>query len=267
MDAWHTLRQFTQARIGQGRAGSSWPTAAWLDFQIAHAAAQDAVRAVWDVADFRETLERAGLPSLTLRTRATSRDLYLQRPDLGRRLDLDSRGLLAFYSGPTTGMDVALMITNGLSSTAASRHGLGLLQAITGQLASHQLSHGPISLVPDARVALSDEIGELLGARLAIIIVGERPGLSAADSLGAYLTLAPEVGRTDADRNCLSNIRPPDGLGYAEAASKLTYLALKALQCGFSGVALKDDMPSFTDRLGEPDRELHGWASPPLSSG
>lgn len=251
MDAWHTLRQFTQARIAQGRAGSSWPTAAWLDFQIAHTAAQDAVRAVWDVAGFRERLEQAGLPTLTLHTRATTRDLYLQRPNLGRCLDADSRAMLASRSGPA--LDVALILSNGLSSTAASRHGLGLLQATTGHLASHRLSFGPVCLVPDARVALSDEIGALLGARLAIIVVGERPGLSAADSLGAYLTHAPELGRTDAERNCLSNIRPPDGLGYDEAAVKLTYLALKSLQCGFSGVALKDDMPDPTDRWIEPN--------------
>ena len=254
MDAWRTLRQFTRARIAQGRAGSGWPTTAWLDFQIAHAAAQDAVRAVWDVAAFRESLEQAGLSSLTLYTRATSRDLYLQRPALGRCLDDDSRAMLASRSGPCPCLDVALIISNGLSSTAASLHGLGLLQAINGQLASHRLSRGPICLVPDARVALSDEIGALLGARLAIIIVGERPGLSAADSLGAYLTHAPETGRTDADRNCLSNIRPPDGLGYDEAAIKLIYLARQALRCGFSGVALKDDMPPPTGRLGEPDR-------------
>jgi ethanolamine ammonia-lyase small subunit len=258
MDAWHSLRQFTQARIAQGRSGSSLPTAAWLEFQLAHAAARDAVLQAWDVEGFQEGVGQAGLKSLVLNTRAASRDLYLQRPDLGRCLDDDSRAALESSGGQT--VDVALIISNGLSSTATDRHGLDLLQALVASLVNHRLSYSPVCLVPNARVALSDEIGALLQARLAIIVVGERPGLSAADSLGAYLTYAPQRGRTDADRNCLSNIRPPEGLGHAEAAIKLTYLASKALRGGFGGVTLKDDMANAFDRLGDPGGGHHGVA-------
>lgn len=254
MDAWHSLRQFTQARIAQGRSGSSLPTAAWLEFQLAHAAARDAVLQAWDVDGFKEGIRQAGLQFLALNTRAASRDVYLQRPDLGRCLDDDSRAALESSGRPT--VDVALIISNGLSSTAIDRHGLALLRALVASLLKHRLSYSPVCIVPNGRVALSDEIGALLQTRLAIIVVGERPGLSAADSLGAYLTYAPQCGRTDADRNCLSNIRPPEGLGYAEAAIKLTYLASKALQGGYSGVALKDDMANPNDRLGEPSGEM-----------
>jgi ethanolamine ammonia-lyase small subunit len=217
------------------------PTAALLDFQLAHAAARDAVHQPWAVDRFAEAVAGLGLEALSLTTQVTSRVDYLQQPEKGRRLDEPSRQQLKLRA--TEAIDVVLVMTNGLSSTAVNSHGLELLKTIVATYGRSSLRLGPICLVPNGRVALADEIGALLGARLSIIIVGERPGLSAADSLGAYLTYAPTVGNTDAMRNCLSNIRPPNGLSYEQAAAKLLYLSGEALQLGFSGVALKDDMP------------------------
>ncbi|WKJ89496.1 ethanolamine ammonia-lyase subunit EutC [Methylomonas montana] len=244
-DSWYNLRRFTQARIAQGRVGCGLPTAALLDFQLAHAAARDAVHQPWDVAGFAERVERLGLETLILATPVASRQQYLQRPDRGRCLAESSRQLLETRC--TQAVDVALIVSNGLSSTALDRHGLALLEAVVAAYRSSSLTLGPICLVANARVALADQIGALLKARLVVIIVGERPGLSAADSLGAYLTYAPKIGNTDAERNCISNIRPPDGLSYPAAAAKLAYLGNQALMRGVSGVMLKDDMP--TDRL------------------
>jgi ethanolamine ammonia-lyase small subunit len=218
------------------------PTAALLDFQLAHAAARDAVHQPWAVDRFAEAVAGLGLEALSLTTQVTSRVDYLQQPEKGRFLDEPSRQQLKLRA-TTEAIDVVLVMTNGLSSTAVNSHGLELLKTIVASYGRSSLRLGPICLVPNGRVALADEIGALLGARLSIIIVGERPGLSAADSLGAYLTYAPTVGNTDAMRNCLSNIRPPNGLSYEQAAAKLFYLSGEALQLGFSGVALKDDMP------------------------
>jgi ethanolamine ammonia-lyase small subunit len=241
-DPWHDLRRFTQARIAQGRAGASLPTSALLDFQLAHAAARDAVQQPWEVDGFAESLKSSGLAAICLQTQVAGRAQYLQRPDKGRRLDVASRQYLAARSWPET--DVALIMSNGLSSTAINTHGLAVLAALGEALRLKSLGFGPVCLVPNARVALADEIGALLNARLALMIIGERPGLSAADSLGAYLTYAPKSGNTDAERNCLSNIRPPEGLSYQTAAVKLAYLCGEALRLGYSGVALKDDMPA-----------------------
>lgn len=241
IDPWSTLRRFTQARIAQGRAGCGIPTSALLDFQLAHAAARDAVHQPWAVKSFAKSVATLGLETLTLTTPIASREQYLQRPDLGRCLDEHSRQKLQFHSAKS--FDVALIVSNGLSSTAIDSHGLPLLEAITAAYTRNFLTPSPVCLVPNGRVALADEIGSLLNARLSVIIVGERPGLSAADSLGVYLTYAPRIGNTDAERNCLSNIRPPNGMTYQTAAAKLVYLSQQALQLGFSGVALKDDMP------------------------
>lgn len=240
-DPWHTLRQYTQARIAQGRAGCSLPTSALLDFQLAHASARDAVHQPWAVDRCAEGVEALGLEALCLTTQVASRVVYLQRPDKGRCLDEVSRQRLT--SRLPVEVDVALVMSNGLSSTAMDSHGLLLLEAIVAAYERSTLRLGPICLVPNGRVALADEIGALLNARLSVIIVGERPGLSAADSLGIYLTYAPQAGNTDAERNCISNIRPPEGLSYAAAATKLSYLSQEALLRGFSGVALKDEMP------------------------
>lgn len=240
-DPWHSLRRFTQARIALGRAGSGVTTAAYLDFQLAHAGARDAVLKPWDVEGFAAQLQQQSLAHIRLNTPVIDRTQYLQRPDLGRRLNDDSLQDLKQLAEP--GFDVAIIISNGLSSTAVETHGMPLLQHIVARYMEMQLSIAPICLVPNARVAVADPIGALLQARLAVIMVGERPGLSAADSLGVYLTYAPREGNTDAERNCLSNIRPPDGLPYEAAAQKLAYLSREALRNGISGVSLKDDMP------------------------
>lgn len=241
MDAWQTLRQFTQARIAQGRSGHGITTAALLDFQLAHAAARDAVLTDWDINATEAAMQRTGLLARRLETQAHDRKDYLLSPRRGRTLNEKSRQGLEPLRNPP--VDIALILTNGLSSTAVMAHGVDLVLAVTNVLRDRGFSMSPLFLVPNARVALADEIGSLLGASLSVIIVGERPGLSAADSLGIYFTHAPAPGRTDADRNCLSNIRPPQGLTYRTAALKLAYLIDKSMQLGYSGVHLKDDMP------------------------
>jgi ethanolamine ammonia-lyase small subunit len=238
-DAWIALRRFTQARIALGRAGHAVPTAALLEFQLAHAQARDAVHFPWDLAAFAEQVRGIGAEVLILETPVTNRSEYLRRPDLGRVLTAAARNRLRRLNAAPA--DVALIVSNGLSSTAVERHGIPLLQAIVAGCRARGVSLSPVSLVADGRVALSDDIGSVLAARTAVIIVGERPGLSAADSLGIYMTYRPQPGNTDADRNCISNIRPPEGLGYADAAAKLLSLIGEALRLGISGVALKDE--------------------------
>lgn len=239
-DPWYDLRRFTQARIAQGRAGCSLPTSALLDFQLAHAAARDAVHQPWAIECFVDGVSSLGLQHLILKTPIIDREHYLKNPLLGRQLDDDSRKKL--QSETTKSFDIGLIVSNGLSSTAINNHGLGLLKAITDAYTSRFMTLSPVCLVANGRVALADEIGSLLKARMAVIIVGERPGLSASDSLGVYLTYNPHTSNTDAERNCLSNIRPPHGMTYQAAAAKLLYLTQQAMQFGFSGVSLKDDM-------------------------
>lgn len=241
-DEWVALRRFTQARIALGRVGHALPTKALLEFQLAHARARDAVHFPWDMAGFAGQLRELGEAPLLLETRVADRDEYLRRPDLGRLLSDSSRDRLRQASAG--GADVALIVSNGLSSTAVERHGLPLLQAILSGYGERGLRVAPICLVANGRVALADDIGGVLGARVAVIVVGERPGLSAADSLGIYLTYGPQPGNSDAQRNCISNIRPPEGMGYGAAAATLLYLTDEAMRRGLSGVALKDEMGS-----------------------
>lgn len=249
-DPWFALRRFTPARIALGRAGHAVPTEVLLDFQLAHAQARDAVQFPWDIEGFAESLREMGQDCLILHTPIRSRAEYLRRPDRGRVLDSDSRTRLDDMDGG--GTDVALIVTNGLSSTAVERHGLPLLEAVIGRYRSRRIQVGPISLVENGRVALSDEIGFALGARVAVIIVGERPGLSAADSLGIYFAYAPRPGNSDARRNCISNIRPPEGLSYEVAAAKLLYLTEEAMRRRISGVALKDELDTALTAPPEP---------------
>ncbi len=237
-DPWVVLRRFTQARIGLGRCGSGLPTAALLEFQLAHAQARDAVHVPWDLGRFAEEVRGLEVEPVVVESAVTDRGEYLRRPDLGRKLTGPSRERLAGLVRP---MDICLIVTNGLSSTAVERHGLPLLSAVLLDFGARHLCLGPVVLASNGRVALCDEVGEILGARAAAIIVGERPGLSAADSLGIYLTYGPRPGTTDAERNCISNIRPPEGLGYEAAAAKLGYLTAEALSRRISGVALKDE--------------------------
>jgi ethanolamine ammonia-lyase small subunit len=237
-DRWSELRTLTQARIALGHAGHALPTAALLDFQLAQAAARDAVRKPWNIEAFAEGVHALGLRPLLLATPVADRAEYLRRPDLGRMLDGASERKLRCQ--PCAAMDIALIVTNGLSSTALDRHGLPLLQAIAGACCGNDLRLGPVCLVANGRVAVSDPIGAGLHAQVAVIVVGERPGLSADDSLGIYFTYAPRPGRSNAERNCISNVRPPVGLGYREAADKILYLILESRRLGISGVTLKD---------------------------
>jgi ethanolamine ammonia-lyase small subunit len=243
-DSWGELRRHTAARLALGRAGASLPTCAVLAFDLAHAQARDAVHLPLDVEALLAALAAGnGLP-LLVHSRAHERSAYLARPDWGRRLDAESAAMLA-AAKTSAKADIAIMIGDGLSSTAVQTHAAPLLRALRPLL--HGLKLAPLVVATQARVALADEVGELFSARLAICLIGERPGLSAADSLGAYLTYAPKVGRNDGERNCISNIRPA-GLALEHAAREIAALACAALNRQVSGVALRFD--SNLDALG-----------------
>jgi len=237
-DPWQQLRSLTSARIALGRAGTSLPTAAQLDFQYAHAQARDAVHTPFD----RELLAASlNGQALLLHSAASDRHVYLQRPDLGRRLDSASARLLDEHRQLNPdGYDLAVVIADGLSSLAVRRHSVLMLQFIDEMAAAQGWRQAPVSLVEQGRVAVADEIGERLGARMVVILIGERPGLSSPDSLGLYFTYAPRVGLNDAARNCISNVRL-EGMSYAMAAHKLLYLMREAWRRQLSGVNLKDE--------------------------
>jgi ethanolamine ammonia-lyase small subunit len=237
-DRWAALAALTPARIALGRAGASLPTREVLAFALDHARARDAVHTPFDAGAVAAQLEALGLESLQVESAAADRATYLRRPDLGRRLPPESRAKLE--QAPRRDPDVLVVVADGLSSTAVHAHAAPLLAALAPHIQTQSWRLGPVILAHQARVALGDEIGALLGARLVVLLVGERPGLSSADSLGAYLTFAPRVGRSDAERNCISNIRPA-GLGYDEAAARIAWHVGEALRRGYSGVALKDE--------------------------
>lgn len=238
-DPWSALRRHTGARIALGRSGDSLPTSALLEFGLAHALARDAVHLPLDGAALGAALDATGLPHLAVHSQATDRSTYLRRPDLGRLLAPDSRATLEKAAlPPATAPNLAFVIADGLSSLAVARHALPLLSASLELLPGWSMA--PVIIAEQARVALGDAIGEALGAATVVVLIGERPGLSSPDSLGIYLTHRPRPGLTDADRNCISNIRP-EGLPYAAAASKLAYLLDGARRLGRSGIALKDD--------------------------
>jgi ethanolamine ammonia-lyase small subunit len=239
-DPWSPLRRHTSARIALGRAGGSLPTGEVLNFAIAHAAARDAVHAELDTGSLLHDLSPLGLDCLLLATQATDRETYLQRPDLGRGLDESSRGTIAAL--PRDERDIAFIIGDGLSAPAAQRQSLPLLAALLPLLRMSQMIIAPLCIVRHARVAVEDEIGLALRAKIAVMLIGERPGLSTAESLGVYLVFDPKPGRTDAERNCVSNIRT-DGLSPAAAAETLIHLIMESLRRRISGVQLKDDRP------------------------
>jgi ethanolamine ammonia-lyase small subunit len=240
-DPWQQLRGLTSARIALGRAGTSLPTAAQLDFQYAHAQARDAVHTPFEQAAIIQALTQRGRRSLSLHSAAHDRHVYLQRPDLGRRLNADSAQVLREHSERNPeGCDLALVVADGLSSLAVHRHALPMLQRIDELAAAEGWSLAPVTLVEQGRVAVADEVGQLLGAKMVVILIGERPGLSSPDSLGLYFTYAPRVGLNDAARNCISNVRL-EGLSYAMAAHKLLYLMREAERRQLSGVNLKDE--------------------------
>lgn len=237
-DPWAALRAFTQARIGLGRTGSSVPLRESLAFRLAHAHARDAVYSVLETARLAAELRSLGLPVCQVRSRAADRQQYLQRPDWGRQLPGEAVAHLREYA--PVAADVAFILADGLSATAVNQHALPLLRLLVPRLQQAGFRLAPITLAEQARVAISDEIGVALHARLALILLGERPGLSSPDSLGAYLTYAPRPGLTDEARNCVSNIRP-EGLPAPAAADKLFYLIQEALRRQLTGVQLKDE--------------------------
>jgi len=239
-DPWTQLRPMTGARIALGRAGGSLPTAPLLEFQLAHARARDAVHLPFEAAGMEARLLEQGHTVLRVHSAAPERGVYLRRPDLGRRLDAASRAALADFSVQERRCDAVFVVADGLSPLAVHRHALAVLDRVWQALAGEGWTLAPVVVAGQARVALGDEIGALLAAEQVAILIGERPGLSVADSLGIYLTFAPRVGRTDAERNCLSNIRP-EGLGYDEAARALVRLMRRARQLRLTGVGLKDD--------------------------
>jgi ethanolamine ammonia-lyase small subunit len=237
-DPWQSLSNFTQARIALGRTGISVPLKETLQFKLAHAHARDAVYSALNTSSIISKLQSLEYDPLLLHSRAADRNQYLQRPDLGRRLDDDSvKKLIELEKQP---ISVAIIIADGLSANAIQHHALPLLQLLLHQLNKAEISFAPICIVEQARVAIGDEIASLLKAELSIILIGERPGLTAADSMGAYITYAPKVGLTDENRNCISNIRL-EGLNYQLATDKIFYLISESLRLKLSGVSLKDD--------------------------
>jgi ethanolamine ammonia-lyase small subunit len=227
------LRDYTPARVELGRAGASLPTRALLEFQLAHAKARDAVRLPLAVTSLAVELKQKDISSIPLASSARDRDEYLKRPDLGRRLNETSRERLATLRGD---YDAAFAIADGLSALAVHRHAVPLLDLLRRDL---DWRIAPVAIVEQGRVAVGDEIGEILGARMTVVLIGERPGLSSPDSLGAYLTWQPRPSRTDAERNCVSNIRA-EGLSYAVAAHKLLFLMNESRRLKMSGVQLKE---------------------------
>lgn len=233
---WDELRAHTSARIALGRVGASLPTSEVLRFGLAHAQARDAVHRPLDFAALRAQLEAEDFRVLQVRSDAEDRQTYLLRPDKGRHLhDACYQRLSEERSAP----ELAVVIADGLSSIAVQRHALPLLQLFR-QRFDTDWAQTPVVLAEQGRVAIGDGVGEALGARLVVMLIGERPGLSSPDSLGLYLTFQPRVGNMDSERNCISNVRP-EGLPYALAAHKLDYLAREALRLQLSGVDLKDD--------------------------
>lgn len=257
-DPWRALTALTPARLGLGRVGAAARTATHLGFLADHAFARDAVHAPFSAELFASSLAGAlGHPTVAVSSRAKDRASYLRRPDLGRRLSDSGFEALraALGAAPSAAnvdsvhippAEVAILVCDGLSSTGIERHGPPLVAALLEGLGSAGLVVGPIAVAAQGRVALGDEVGEALGAKLVIVVIGERPGLSAADSVGLYLTFAPRRGRTDAERNCISNVHPPDGLGYQAAAHKAVWLTRAALSRQETGVHLKDESEGLT---------------------
>jgi ethanolamine ammonia-lyase small subunit len=238
---WADLRRLTPARIALGHSGTSIPTAHHLAFQLAHARARDAVHHELDANGLKRGIEGLGVDVLLLASAAESRAAYLQRPDEGRRLDANSREILLNYAEQVgKSFDVVLAVGDGLSAFAIEKNAEPLLRRVVPLIIDNGWRLGPIAIVRQARVAIGDEIGQCLGAKLVVMLIGERPGLSSPDSLGIYMTYAPQLGVTDESRNCISNVRS-QGLTYEEAARKLMYLVTEASKRQQSGVLLKDE--------------------------
>lgn len=245
---WRDLRQFTDARIGLGRAGISLPTSEMLAFQLSHAQARDAVNFPLDINEMKAklaTVNAANARVLHLHSQAVDRVTYLQRPDLGRKLNENSRQLLLDFvaeqqQSTQEKYDLAIVVADGLSSLAVQKNAAPFITELLSQLSVNKpLTFAPITLVEQGRVAIGDDIGELLNAQIVMVLIGERPGLSSPDSLGLYLTWEPKTGLNDSLRNCISNIRPA-GLSYIDAAKRAAYLLNEAKTLKLTGVNLKD---------------------------
>lgn len=234
---WAGLRRLTPARIGLKRSGASLATGPLLEFQLAHARARDAVHEPLDIRQLTSDLAAFGLPVVDLASGAGDRQTYLMRPGLGRQLAPEARAALERHRGA---YDVALVVTDGLSARAVQTHARPTLAGLVPVLQKDHWRIAPLVIVRYGRVAVGDEVARLIGAAGVVTLIGERPGLSAPDSMGAYLTWQPSAQTNDAQRNCISNIRP-EGIGYAEAAFKLTHLLRAMRTQGRSGVQLKDD--------------------------
>jgi len=237
---WERLKQYTQARIAIGRCGSSIPTDEMLQFKLAHAKAIDAVHLPLDKETIAQEIEKNfGIPVLRLHSAAKDRSEYLRRPDLGRILSDES--IATIQKTPIAkSYDVAIVIADGLSSTAIDRNIKPFLNQFIPMLQKKNFSIAPLSMVEQGRVAVADSIAELLNAKLTVILIGERPGLKSPDSLGIYMTYNPKKGTTDERRNCISNVRQ-GGLSYPVACAKLFYLIEESFKRQLSGVELKDD--------------------------
>ncbi|USW96674.1 ethanolamine ammonia-lyase subunit EutC [Pseudomonas proteolytica] len=262
---WLELRRLTPARIALGRTGTSIPTGAQLDFQFAHAQARDAVHLPFDHAGLSSQMAERGRDSLLLHSAAPDRHSYLQRPDLGRRLSDESAQTLRDYAlANPGGVDLAVVVADGLSALAVHKHTVPFLTRMEEQTHAEGWSLSPVILVEQGRVAVADEIGQLLGAKMVVILIGERPGLSSPDSLGLYFTYNPKVGLTDAYRNCISNVRL-EGLSYGMAAHRLLYLMREACRRQLSGVNLKDEAQVQTLESDDPDLMKGNFLlSPPM---
>jgi ethanolamine ammonia-lyase small subunit len=238
-DSWRALSKFTTARIALGRSGGSWRTETLLEFRLAHARARDAVLKPFQCDALDEELRRAGFETVRLGTDASELKVFLKRPDLGRRLSSASRQQLQEHCGQWGKRDLALLVSDGLSALAAESQVIPTVKGLLPLLTGAGWTIFPIFIIPFARVKLQDEVGAILQARHILMLLGERPGLGSADSLGAYLTYQPGPDKTDADRNCISNIRP-NGLPPRQAAEKLAHLLLESARLRVGGLALKD---------------------------
>jgi ethanolamine ammonia-lyase small subunit len=256
IDPWTRLQSATSARVALGRAGGSLPTHEWLKFKSAHAAARDAVHHHFDAERLAEDFAGLGNSVLIVESCAPDRQTFLQRPDLGRRLDDRSKFMVQELSRTHAPSDLAIIVSDGLSPLAVERHARPILTTLVPRLADEGWKIAPIVIARYGRVALQDEIGHTLSAQLALTLIGERPGLGSADSLGAYLVYAPRRGNTDANRNCVSNIRS-EGLPCAAAAETIYYLLMEARRQGLSGVQLKDNRSlAASQQLSESRRML-----------
>jgi len=238
-DSWEGLKAFTNARIALGRTGVATPLKEVLDFRMCHAHARDAVYSVLKAEELEETLQQFQIQVIMVNSNANNRAVYLQRPDYGRKLNEASAKNLKNESSYSA--DVVIIIADGLSATAINEHAVHVVKKLIPFLKQSVLTIAPIVIAKQARVAIADEIGSILNAKLSLILIGERPGLSSPDSMGAYITYQPSPGKTDESRNCISNIRP-EGLSYDLAAEKIAKLINASLQLKLSGISLKDDL-------------------------